>query len=245
MNILLLAGTHEAHRIAQTLTQAGGHSVTVSLAKPEIDEKDFGWPLRTGGFGGETVFSRWLERHNTEAIIDATHPFVEKMSIRTARVADILGIARARFLRPPWTASAQDTWVEIGSPTEAAVQIPRGATVFLGTGRADLAAFDGLRGCKILCRSRIRPTAPFPISGGRFLFQPGPFTVDGEIEFFKDSGVDWIVTRNSGGQGAWPKLEAARRLRLPVAMIQRPPVPDGPQFSTIDALMTWLAGLQT
>ena len=240
MRMLLLAGTNEARRISFALRLERSLSLVVSLAEPERRPQGFGWPVRIGGFGGEEAFRNWLLHEGVDAVVDASHPFAHCMSTRAAAETRALGIDYLRFLRPSWMPTEADRWTFLNRPEEAADHIPRGATVFLATGRRDLTAFSNLEGRRILCRIKDTPPASFPIPGGRFVFQPGPFTVEAEIRFFEAAKVDWIVTRNSGGQGSWPKLEAARALGLPVAMIRRPPQPDALKVNTVAETLNWV-----
>ena len=55
--------------------------------------------------------------------------------------------------------------------------------------------------------------------------------------------IDALVTKNSGGQLVTAKLTAARRLGIPVLMINRPPAPAGPLVSLAAEVLTWGAGL--
>ena len=92
----------------------------------------------------------------------------------------------------------------------------------------------------MICRIRQRTDDSFPLPNGRFEVQPGPFTVYDECDFFVREGVDWIVTRNTGGQGSWPKIEAARELGLPIAMIRRPLQAEGLKINTVAEAISWV-----
>lgn len=240
MHLLVLAGTHEAHLLAAKLKGVADVSVTVSLARAETPPRAFDWPVRKGGFGGEDGFRDWVLTNSVDAIMDATHPFAEKMPFRTARVARFLDIPHVRFLRPGWLPDPDDQWSFLESASDAARVIPPDATIFLATGRRDLDRMTNLAGRRILCRVRSEPRMDFPFPGGRFLFQPGPFTVASETEFLRGEGVDWIIARNSGGQGAWPKLEAARHLGIPVALIRRPRQPECDRISNMSEALDWV-----
>jgi precorrin-6A/cobalt-precorrin-6A reductase len=50
-----------------------------------------------------------------------------------------------------------------------------------------------------------------------------------------------IVSRNSGGGATYPKIEAARMLRLPVIMIGRRAKPVGHVVTSAEAAVAWLA----
>jgi precorrin-6A/cobalt-precorrin-6A reductase len=69
----------------------------------------------------------------------------------------------------------------------------------------------------------------------------GPFSFDSELETLRSRGVTWMVSRNSGGDGARAKIDAARALRIPVVMIARPKLPDRKRVETVADVMTWLA----
>ncbi len=53
-------------------------------------------------------------------------------------------------------------------------------------------------------------------------------------------GVEVLVSKNSGGPATVGKLVAARRLALPVVMVERPPKPDVETVDHIDQVLPWL-----
>ena len=240
MRLLLLAGTQEARHIAVALSRESFLSLTVSLAAPERRPQSYGWPVRIGGWGGEGPFREFLERERVEGIIDATHPFAADMSERAARVAREMDLPHVQFLRPAWTPRETDRWTFLNDEAEAAQHIPEETTVFLATGRRALSKFDNLVGRRLICRVKESPAVPFPFAGGRFLYQRPPFTVADEMALFGRLGVDWIVARNSGGTGSLPKIEAARELGLPVAMVRRPKQPEGLKITTVAETLAWV-----
>lgn len=240
LRVLLLAGTAEARHVANVLSQEPYVILTVSLARPERMPHRYGWPVRIGGWGGEATYREWLKREGIDIVIDATHPFADEMGHRTARIAPELGIEAIRFMRPPWMPTEADAWTFLNIPEEAAHHIPEGAKVFLATGRRDLDHFANLEDRRVYCRIRETPRDPFPFEFGEFLETRGPVSVDQEIDLFDELGIDWIVTRNSGGQGGWPKLEAARALGISVAMLRRPPPVDMLKISTVAETLNWV-----
>jgi precorrin-6A/cobalt-precorrin-6A reductase len=53
--------------------------------------------------------------------------------------------------------------------------------------------------------------------------------------------IEWLVTKNAGGEATRGKLEAARALGLRVIMVQRPQVPARAHTDSVDRVMHWLA----
>lgn len=237
--ILLLGGTAEARDLARRLVDAGAPVLT-SLAGATRDAARVAGRVRVGGFGGEEGFRQVLAAEGITRIVDATHPFAHRISARTARIARAMGLPYLQLLRPPWEAGPGDIWHEIATEEEAARLIPPGATVFLATGRQTLDRFKGLEGRRVICRQIDPPDRPFPFEGGEYLIGRPPFPVEREEALFRELGVDWLVVKNAGGAASRPKLDAARQLGLPVAMIARPPQPKGvPRVETVDEAFDW------
>ncbi|MFQ6552390.1 cobalt-precorrin-6A reductase [Aestuariibius insulae] len=243
MKVLLLAGTAEARELASKMTEAGIEGVA-SLAgavrRPAMQEM----PTRIGGFGGEAAFARYLEVEGMTAVIDATHPFAARISERTERVCAERGIPYLQLLRPPWAPSEGDRWHDVNCEEEVADLVPTGATVFLATGRQTLERFEGLAGQEVIARQIDPPDGPFPFAGGRFLVGRPPFAVEDEMRLFRKLGVDWLVVKNAGGEPSRSKLDAARALGIPVAMIARPPQPPGDKVETVQGAMAWLREIE-
>lgn len=238
--ILLLAGTAEARTIADALFDMRDVWAVASMAGATRQPIPLALPCRIGGFGGEAAFAEWLSAHKIEMIVDATHPFAHRISARAARVAAGLGIAYLQVLRPEWRPRDGDNWVHVRREDEVAQHVPEGATVFLATGRQTLDRFANLAGRRVICRLVDPPEKPFPFENGAFVVARPPFTVPAEVALFRKLGVDWLVVKNAGGLASRAKLDAARRLGLPVAMIARPPQPDTPRARNVDAALRWI-----
>lgn len=242
VTLLLLAGTGEAKAIATQLHEEG-IAATASLAGASRAPSPLALPTRTGGFGGEPAFRTYLAEHAITAVLDATHPFADSISQRTARVCADLGVPYCQLLRPPWTPGPGDNWTLIDREEEAAAHIAPGSTVFLATGRQTLDRFANLSDCTVISRQINVPDTPFPFSNGRFLPGNPPFSERQEYDLFKSLGVDWLIAKNAGGSTPRTKLDAARRLGVRVALINRPPQPDAPRVETVDDALAWVRAL--
>ncbi|SEW13720.1 precorrin-6A/cobalt-precorrin-6A reductase [Cognatiyoonia koreensis] len=241
MTLLLLAGSGEAKRIAWALTDSG-LNVIASLAGATRSPDPLPVPTRIGGFGGEAGFRAYLAEERITAVLDATHPYADRITERTARVCKDLGLPYLYCCRPGWVPEPGDDWTEIAREEDAAAHIPVGATVFLGTGRQTLERFANLEGRRVICRQIDPPTAPFPFEGGEYLIGRPPFPVAREKALFRALGVEWLVVKNAGGVPSRTKLTAAGDLGIPVLMIRRPALPDADVVQTVDAAVAWARG---
>lgn len=225
--------------------------VTISLAGRTANPVPLPGRVRIGGFGGPEGLARYLRGEAVDAVIDATHPFARHMRWNAAQACTATGVPWLRVERPAWTARAGDTWQHVASTTEAAHAIAKGSVpspatrVFLSIGRQSLSDFipaaDGDRW--FLIRA-IDPPDPQPLQPGEVVLAKGPFALDDERALLAAHGIDLLVTKNSGGDAAAPKLAAAREFGIPVLVIDRPPSPEGPAATTVDEALAWLKALR-
>jgi len=111
--------------------------------------------------------------------------------------------------------------------------------VFLATGRQTLDRYENMQGRYLICRQIDRAERRFPFDNGEFLISRPPFSEAAERQLFQELAIDWLVVKNSGGRASRTKLDAARALGLPVAMIRRPAPPDAVRVSTVAAALNW------
>ncbi|MFD5766981.1 cobalt-precorrin-6A reductase [Streptomyces sp. NPDC127049] len=238
MHVLILGGTTEARALAGLLHP--GTRVTSSLAGRVAEPRLPAGEVRIGGFGGPDGLAAWLHEHAVDAVIDATHPFAERISFNAARAAATAHVPLLALRRPGWVPGPGDDWRDVGSLEEAAHALDGFGRVFLTTGRLGLAVFAE-RPEWFLVRSVDAPDAPMP-ARTEVLLDRGPFTLDGERELIARHRIDVLVTKDSGGAATAPKLTAAREAGIPVVVVRRPPVPEGvPTVATPEEAVAWVA----
>lgn len=238
LRVLLLAGTAEGRAIAKGLSLMQGVTGLASLAGAVRTPAPLPIPTRIGGFGTADGFAQVLQGERIGLVVDATHPFAHRISARSAQVCAAQGTPYLQVLRPEWVAGAGDRWMMIRREEEAAQHIAPGSCVFLATGRQTLGGFANLTDRRLICRQIDPPDAPFPFSGGEYLVGRPPFSVEDEIALFTRLNVDWLVVKNAGGAASRSKLDAARAIGLPVAMITRPPQPAAERVADVAAALT-------
>ncbi|MER5201702.1 cobalt-precorrin-6A reductase [Streptomyces sp. NPDC002825] len=241
MHVLILGGTTEARALAGLLHGETGVRVTSSLAGRVASPRLPAGEVRIGGFGGVEGLAAWLREHAVDAVIDATHPFAERISFNAAGAAATAHVPLLALRRPGWVPVDGDDWHPVASLEEAAGALDGlGDRVFLTTGRMGLAAFAD---CPqwFLVRSVDAPDTPVP-ARTELLLDRGPFTLAGERELLARHRIDVVVTKDSGGAATSPKLTAAREAGLPVVVVRRPPVPEGvPTAATPEEAAAWVA----
>ncbi|GGR14088.1 cobalt-precorrin-6A reductase [Streptomyces roseolus] len=237
MHVLILGGTTEARVLAGLLHPRT--RVTSSLAGRVAAPRLPAGEVRIGGFGGAGGLAAWVREHAVDAVIDATHPFAERISFHAARAAATAHVPLLALRRPGWVPGDGDDWRDVASLEEAAAALDGlGDRVFLTTGRMGLAAFAD-RPEWFLVRSVDAPDAPMP-ARTEVLLDRGPFTLDGERELIARHRVDVLVTKDSGAAATAPKLTAAREAGIPVVVVRRPPVPEGvPTVASPERAAEW------
>ncbi|HVK22335.1 MAG TPA: cobalt-precorrin-6A reductase [Actinokineospora sp.] len=239
MKVLILGGTGEARSLAAALVGRPGTSVVSSLAgrvrSPRLPVGD----VRIGGFGGPEKLAEWLVGAGIDAVVDATHPFAERISASAADAAARTGVPLIMLRRPGWTERRGDDWRWVGDLAEAARVLPTlGERIFLTTGRQGLAAFAGSDRW-FLVRCVDPPDSPLP-ARMELLLDRGPYTLDGERALLREHKIDAVVTKDSGGDLTVAKLDAARALGLPVVVVRRPTIPDVSTVATVGEVLDWL-----
>lgn len=242
MTVLLLGGTAEARTLAERLLGSDISlisSLAGRVARPRLPVG----PVRIGGFGGVEGLRDWLVEHEASAVVDATHPFAERISAHAATACRSAGIPLLRLQRTGWAElPAADGWHWVADHHAAASAAARlGERPFLTVGRQPLPAFLGpLRDTDALVRVVDPPELVLP-ERWRVVLGRGPYTAEVEREMFGDHGADVLVTKDSGGGLTRPKLEVADALGLPVVIVRRPRAPAGVDTaSDIEAALTWV-----
>ena len=245
--VLILGGTTEAVALARALDERAGPELEIvsSLAGRTRSPVKVPGEVRTGGFGGAAALADYLSREGFAAVIDATHPFADRISANAFRAAMQAGVPLLRVERPPWAPVEGDEWHMVPSVTEAAGILPRfGSRVFLTVGQGELSSFAVCEGVWFLVRLVDRPAGPVPLPSCEVVAARGPFNLENELALFRRHEIDALVCKASGGEMTYAKLAAARQLNLPVVMVERPAAPAGKAVESVDLAVNWLLDLQ-
>lgn len=239
-NVLLLGGTTQASALARLLA-AAGVATTLSYAGRTQSPQLQPVPVRMGGFGGIAGLVEYMRDHRVTHLVDATHPFAATISANAIAAARLAGVAHIALTRPAWMADASDRWhhvADIAAAVAALAGPPR--RVMLALGRMHVHAFAAQPQHHYLLRFVDAPDVPPSLPRHSLVVDRGPFGVAGDVRLLQDHAIDLLVCKNAGGPGAEAKLIAARQLRLPVLIIDRPFIPPRRETDDAGAVLAWL-----
>lgn len=236
----MLGGTAEAARLCRALAGAGLRG-TVSLAGRVASPAAQALPLRIGGFGGAEGLASHLQAERITHVIDATHPFAAQMSANAVAACRAAGVPLIALTRAPWEETAADRWIRVPDMAGAVAALagPR-RRVMLAVGRMHLADFAAQAQHVYLLRLVDPPEAPLDFPDHHVVVDRGPFGLETDRRLMREHRIDLVVSKNSGGSGAFAKIAAARELGLPVLMIDRPALPARRETHEVEEVLRWL-----
>ena len=228
--------------MARRLAGEAEVDAVLSLAGATANPAPAPIPQRTGGFGGPEGLSAYLRAERIDVVVDATHPFAQRMSANAVAACRATGTPLIVFTRPPWAPEEGDRWIEVATMEDAVDALgPERKTVFLTQGRLQLAAFARAPQHRYIVRAIDPPAEAGALADCRLILARGPFALQDELALMRDEKVETLVTKNSGGRATYPKIEAARTLGVDVVVVRRPKPPDAETQHDLDAVMAWIA----
>lgn len=241
MRALILGGTGDANQLAERCIREKIDAIYSYAGRTQIP-LGHALPTRIGGFGGVAGLTDFIREQGITHVIDATHPFAAEMSRHAVEACDGTDVPLMALERAPWVRASGDHWIEVADINAAVAALPeKDARVFLAIGRQHIAPFAAKPQHAYTLRFVDMPDGVLPLPDAEVIVSRGPFTLQGDRELMRSRGIEFLVARNSGGNGARAKIDAARELGLPVIMIERPALPDRPRVESVDEVLAWLS----
>lgn len=252
--ILIIAGSSDSYQIISALKEKQKKIIATVTT-------DYGKELIKGKFEIPVIKKRMdtkalidlIQNQKINKIIDATHPFADKISKNAIKAAQATEISYLRFerqelkLEPKLT--AQIKIIRAASYQAAAVKANDFEKIFLTTGSKNIKIFINeitnyqqrlfLR--MMAFPAFIKKNLAAGISPANLIAAKGPFSKEFNQAMFKEYQADVIVTKASGKKGGLKtKIEAAAELGLPVILIERPKIDYPKVFNNVDNLIEYI-----
>lgn len=243
MSILLFGGTAEGHSLARRLAQAG-LAVTCSVATAygeAVLEPTPGLTVHVGRMDADQMAAEMARGYT--CVVDATHPYADRVSENIRRAAETAGLPYYRLLRPRETAEGV-LWAD--SPADAARMLANlPGNVLLTTGSKDLKTFTQVPDYQTRLYVRVLPSLEslsaaldLGYPAAHILCMQGPFPEKLNAALLEAVDAKILVTKDTGKAGGFPeKAAAARSAGAKLLVIRRPTQETG---YTLDALYDFL-----
>jgi precorrin-6A/cobalt-precorrin-6A reductase len=248
--ILLLGGTSDTAPLAD-LIAGGGYGVLVSTATDYPLDKGTHPSIshRAGPLDRDGLTSL-IRRKSIRAVVDATHPYAEAVSIAAREAACLANVPLLTFVRPAAVGDEHGVLFAETHSNAAQAAFAFGGPVLLAIGANNLAPYARQAAktgvafvARILPRTESRSAA---LKAGApeacLIMAKGPFSTEANVEVIRKHKIRVIVTKDGGAaSGVLEKLEAARREGCRMILVKRPappaPSPSGACFSTYETLV--------
>ena len=254
--LLILGGTHEAYSLAEYLISnfPSEKLITVnSLSGATSNPKIPAGEVRIGGFGGFCGLKNYLIDENISMVINATHPYATQISKNSNAAAKELGISYFRLSRPPWEKLSGDQWIDVPNIENAAKYLIENKksllhnlstlNIFLSTGIRGLHFFKKCNSYNFFVRTVDVPKDDSILPKAKFVQERGPFFLNNEVSLFRKYSIKILITKNSGGTPTYAKIEASRKLNIPIIMIRRPIFPSSEICFSLDEAIKWISNI--
>ena len=229
--ILVIAGTSDARQIIEKLIQSGA-CITATAATQlggtflkQYEEVD----VRVGRLTlGEMM--RLIDEIKAACIVDASHPFAENVSANAIEAAKRMSVPYLRYERPE-TVIDYEGIIRVRNFEEAVERLKDfSGNIFMAIGSGKLELFTKIPDFKRRMFVRVLPESKvlekcekLGFDAENILALKGPFSESMNIEALKHFGASVMVTKDSGSAGGnEKKISAARKLGIPVIMVERP-----------------------
>lgn len=244
---LLLGGTSDSTDILALLNDleiAATTSVVTDYGRHLASK--FSQPVIQGCMTAEDMV-RFIKEHQIDEIIDATHPFADRVSREAIRAAGMAGISYLRYERE---ATLDLTGALTVHSTEGAIAVIKEKgyrTVYLGTGSKTLPLFvKGLPDTRLV--ARVLPTSEvlwaceqLGLMADQIDALKAPFSKDCNKELLLRSKADVFVSKESGSVGRIrDKIDACLELGIDCIIISRPLLDYPKSVSSLQALKEYL-----
>ncbi|MDI9623689.1 MAG: precorrin-6A reductase [Methanothermobacter sp.] len=257
MNILVMAGTHDAVEIIKKLKKSTNHRIIATTTT------DYGGKLAKAAGADKIItkalnkasLAQVLEIENVDIIIDATHPFAVKATENAIKASEENLTYYIRFERPTPKLNGHilkvDSFKKAGRAAAKILEEREGNILHLAGVSTLKDVIDQIGTEKIVVRVLPHPRSieacyRMGIPGERIIAMQGTFSRALNREIMKEYNAIAVITKESGETGGLiEKVKAAEDLKIPVILVNRPFIEklEGKLvFDDIDELLAFIVG---
>ncbi|MAH85593.1 MAG: cobalt-precorrin-6A reductase [Rhodospirillaceae bacterium TMED8] len=241
--LLILGGTSEARLLADRIVDRFSRrvDVTTSWAGRTARYPDVSGKVRVGGFGGVDGLRGYLRQNKIDLLVDATHPFAQKISAHASEAARQMNTPKLNLLRENWNLPASEYLYlteDLNEAAEILKQISK--RTFLTTGSQTVSAFSSIGSIWFLVRLVDPPTNKLPLKYYDLTIGRPPFDDAHERKLFEIHNIDTLVSKASGGRVP-EKILVAQRIGCPIILITPPSISEGDSTTSIEDVIAWIA----
>lgn len=246
--VVLFGGTTEGRQLAQALDSlcaARGLPLTVFVATKygqEVLPALTHGQVHTGRLAPEAMADQMA---GCQLIIDATHPYAEKVSASLRAAAKAAGVPLWRCSRP--ASALPESSVCLPDALAAATWLARQeGRILLTTGAKELPAFAALPPERLYARvlathDGIAACEQAGLAHSHILAMQGPFSQALNEAVLRQWNIRWMVTKDGGRNGGFAeKLAAAQNCGVGVLVLARPE----DRGETVEAILARFAAWQ-
>ena len=228
-DIVLFGGTSEGRELAELCSELEIPTVVCVATDygESLLEEAGSLRVHTGRLDKEGMISL-IKAESPELVLDATHPYADKVSETVLAACRDCG---ARYGRVQREKESHEAFDEFSGVDELADFLDRtSGVVFSSLGTKEAAALSRVSGAAERIWIRILPSpdglktcldAGFPAK--HIICMQGPFSAELNEAMFRFCRAEILLTKDTGAAGGFPeKLEAAKRCGMKVFVIKRP-----------------------
>ena len=233
--ICIFAGTTEGRSLIERLSGRGAQllaCVATEYGETLLGEHD-GVRVLSGRLNAQEM-AELFRREDVDCVVDATHPYADKVTENLCAACEESGTRYLRLLRASSSADSDGVFVENTAACVAYLKAVHG-TVLLTTGSKELPAFcedealrDRLYVRVLPMAASLQTCADCGIAPARIIAMQGPFDEEMNLAMLRMTGAKFLVTKDTGGAGGYgAKIAAARTAGATPVVIGRPPQREG------------------
>jgi cobalt-factor III methyltransferase len=234
--VWVFSGTSDGNEAARQIAESG-RRIVVSVAGEYgavVGKASLAGAHFVSGRLGLEQRKELMKNSSCRAIVDATHPYADKISIQLRDLSEQLNIPYVRLERES-KLNEKDVILCDSAEEAAAKAISIGKRIFLATGSKEIETYlqsPGAENCQWFLRlipdlEMMARAVNIGIPADHICAMQGPFSQDFNEALWRNWQIDCVISKDSGtAGGAEEKLKASQSLGIPLVVIKRPGVAD-------------------